>query len=107
MDDQSLERAYREGARWLERYGTLPAWRELPQGAKDALGAVIEGGREELRTDIREALSEAIADATDLIVDAVVDEVEDEVEDEVDETKIRQAVTRILEGVGKAVDDVR
>lgn len=103
MDDQSLERAYREGARWLERYGTLPAWRELPQGAKDALGAVIDGGREELRTDIREALSEAIADATDLIVDAVVDEVEDEV----DETRIRQAVTRILENVGKAVDDVR
>lgn len=103
MDDQSLERAYQEGARWLERYGALPAWRELPQGAKDALGAAIDGGREELRTDIREALSEAIADATDLIVDAVVDEVEDEV----DETRIRQAVTRILENVGKAVDDVR
>lgn len=103
MDDQSLERAYQEGARWLERYGSLPSWRELPQGAKDALGAVIDGGREELRADIREALSEAIADATDSIVDAVVDEVEDEV----DETKIRQAVTRILEGVGKVVDDVR
>lgn len=103
MDDRSLERAYQEGARWLERYGTLPAWRELPQGAKDALGAVIDGGREELRTDIREALSEALSDATDAVVDAVVDAVDEDV----DETKIRQAVTRILEAVGKVVDDVR
>lgn len=102
MDDQQLERAYQEGARHLERYGSLPSWRELPQGAKDALAGAIDGGREDLRRDFLEALGEALETAEEDIVDAVIDATDLD-----DATELRAQIKRILEVVAGEVDRVR